>query len=263
MKMKLMNYKKTRVIFLCILSLSVFMGCKEDVKEELEEDRQQTKKETYLMESGEIGGHTYVDLGLSVKWATYNIGAKKITERGDLFAWGETDVKETYATRSMFDTITHKWLIETGLLYPDIYATKYNVDSTSIYFDNKSVLEKEDDAASVHWGDPWRMPTYEEFTELKKNTECEEIADYNGSSVRCLVLTSKINGNKIVFPLDTRLNYFELKNITLMSCWTSSISREFAEDTGAYVFMFYMSSFYMTDAIDSRYGRHAVRAVTE
>jgi len=261
--MKLMNYKKNHIIFLGILSLSVFMGCKEDVKEELEEEQQQIRKETNLTESGEIGGHTYVDLGLSVKWATYNVGAQKNTERGDLFAWGETDPKETYATRSMFDTISHKWLIETDLLFPDVYATKYNVDSTSIYFDNKSVLEKEDDAASVNWGDPWRMPTYEEFTELKKNTDCEEIADYNGSGVTCLVLTSKINGNKIVFPLDTRLNFFELKHITLMSCWTSSISREFAEDTGAYVFMFYMSSFYMDDAIDSRLGRHTIRAVTK
>ena len=44
------------------------------------------------------------------------------------------------------------------------------------------MLEKEDDAASVNWGDPWRMPTYEEFTELKKNTEIDPII-LKGSSI--------------------------------------------------------------------------------
>ena len=32
----------------------------------------------------------FVDLGLSVKWATMNIGADKIIEPGGYFAWGET-----------------------------------------------------------------------------------------------------------------------------------------------------------------------------
>ena len=41
--------------------------------------------------SGEIGGYSYVDLGLEsgVKWATYNVGATKPTETGAYFAWGE------------------------------------------------------------------------------------------------------------------------------------------------------------------------------
>ena len=32
----------------------------------------------------------YVDLGLSVKWATMNVGADRITDQGAYFAWGET-----------------------------------------------------------------------------------------------------------------------------------------------------------------------------
>ena len=31
----------------------------------------------------------YVDLGLSVKWATMNIGAERITDHGGYFAWEE------------------------------------------------------------------------------------------------------------------------------------------------------------------------------
>ena len=38
----------------------------------------------------------FVDLGLSVKWATMNIGADKIIEPGSYFAWGETKNKKDY-----------------------------------------------------------------------------------------------------------------------------------------------------------------------
>ncbi|MBQ0156683.1 MAG: hypothetical protein KBT22_08950, partial [Bacteroidales bacterium] len=44
--------------------------------------------------SDNIEGHDYVDLGLSVKWATCNIGASKPEEYGDYFAWGETEPKD-------------------------------------------------------------------------------------------------------------------------------------------------------------------------
>lgn len=40
--------------------------------------------------------HTYVDLGLSVRWATVNVGAIKPEEYGNYFAWGETKPKDIY-----------------------------------------------------------------------------------------------------------------------------------------------------------------------
>jgi len=45
---------------------------------------------------GNVGNYNYVDLGLSVKWATYNIGATKPSEYGDYFAWGETESKDSF-----------------------------------------------------------------------------------------------------------------------------------------------------------------------
>lgn len=42
-------------------------------------------------------GYEYVDLGLSVKWATCNVGATAPEEYGDYFAWGETSPKSDYA----------------------------------------------------------------------------------------------------------------------------------------------------------------------
>ena len=40
--------------------------------------------------------HEYVDLGLSVNWATCNVGADKPEDYGDYFAWGETEPKSEY-----------------------------------------------------------------------------------------------------------------------------------------------------------------------
>lgn len=47
--------------------------------------------------AGKANGHEWVDLGLSVKWATCNIGAKDPTEKGQFFAWGETEPKGFYS----------------------------------------------------------------------------------------------------------------------------------------------------------------------
>ena len=91
----------------------------------------------------------YVDLGLSVKWATFNVGATSPEDYGDYFAWGETEPKETYSWA------TYKWCDGTQNT-----MTKYNAT------DGKTILEPEDDAAHVHWGDKWRMPTKEEIQEL-------------------------------------------------------------------------------------------------
>ena len=91
----------------------------------------------------------YVDLGLSVKWATFNIGAISPEDYGDYFAWGETEPKETYSWAN------YKWGTSSNLI-------KYNTT------DGKTILDLEDDAAYVNWGGAWRMPTDEEFTELRE-----------------------------------------------------------------------------------------------
>ena len=103
-------------------------------------------------------GHEYVDLGLSVKWATCNVGATKPEGYGDYFAWGETEPKRTYKWR------TYKYCngSETTL-------TKYCTDNYYGTVDNKTQLELSDDAARANWGGSWRMPTKAEITELLEN----------------------------------------------------------------------------------------------
>ena len=124
--------------------------------------------------------HTYVDLGLSVMWATTNVGAESAEEFGDYFAWGETEPKEVY------DWSTYKWCDGTE----DI-MTKYNAT------DGLTTLLPEDDAAHVNWGGEWRMASDVEFQELIDNC-LFEITNHNG--VKGTWVTSKINGNRIFIP---------------------------------------------------------------
>ena len=55
--------------------------------------------------TGTINGHDYVDLGLSVMWATCNIGANSPEEYGDYFAWGEAETKARYIEPMITDTL--------------------------------------------------------------------------------------------------------------------------------------------------------------
>ena len=108
--------------------------------------------------------HEWVDLGLpsGTLWATCNVGASAPEEYGDYFAWGETEPKELY------DWSTYKWCNGTNST-----MTKYCTDSSYGYngfVDNKTELDPEDDAAYVNWGENWRIPTCDQFEELK--TEC-------------------------------------------------------------------------------------------
>ena len=129
-------------------------------------------------------GHEYVDLGLSVKWATCNVGASKPEEYGDYFAWGEVEPKEVY------DWSTYKWGNSNET------QTKYCTDSNYGTVDNKTVLESADDAATANWGGAWRMPTYEELDELL--TKCTWIVATMNGVDGCKVIGP--NGNSIFLP---------------------------------------------------------------
>ena len=91
--------------------------------------------------TGTLNGHDWVDLGLpsGLRWATCNVGASTPTAYGNYYAWGETSTKTTYSS------------------------------STYTYSDNPTTLPSSADAATANWGSVWRMPTKEEFEELKNN----------------------------------------------------------------------------------------------
>ena len=121
----------------------------------------------------------YVDLGLSVKWATFNIGASAPEEYGDYFAWGETEPKAEYRWEN------YKWCDGTAS-----NMIKYNKT------DGLTTLDLDDDVAHVNWGGNWRMPTDAEFTELREKCRWEWTVQ-NGVNGYKVV---GVNGNSIFLP---------------------------------------------------------------
>ena len=132
-----------------------------------------------------------VDLGLSVKWASFNVGASYPWEYGDYFAWGETEPKEDYRWS------TYEWCV--GVNKDQL--TKYCNDSSYGYngfTDGKTILDADDDAATVNWGGRWRMPTIGEYQELIDNCTWEWTT-LNGVSGRKITSTKRGYTDKWIF----------------------------------------------------------------
>lgn len=126
-----------------------------------------------------------VDLGLSVFWATCNLGASNPEEFGNYYAWGETETKSDYSLNTYKFYKTEK---STDGEFEVEYKgyTKYVTEKDAeVYgfkglYDNKTVLDPEDDVAHVLLGGKWRMPTEAEFKELENNCTWQW-AEYKGA----------------------------------------------------------------------------------
>lgn len=118
---------------------------------------------------GRLNGHEWVDLGLSVLWATSNVGASSPSDYGDYYAWGETKTKSSYTEGN---------------------SKTYNVVMPDISGEPKY------DAATANWGEGWRMPTDEELEELidKCDWQWTTQGGHNGYKV------TGPNGNSIFLP---------------------------------------------------------------
>ena len=154
----------------------------------------------------------YVDLGLSVKWAKWNLGATAPEESGDFFAWGETSPKSEYESDNYRFSEKGKGLVK--------YNSKDNYGSV---VDNLKQLELCDDAAHVILGGDWRMPTAKEIKELNDNCSFSRTT-ING--VKGSKLKSKKKGytDRWIFFPDTGFKSGE----EVLGCkegfyWTSSL----------------------------------------
>ena len=98
-------------------------------------------------------------MGLSVYWAPCNLGTSKPEQAGSYFAWGETSSKESYTWA------TYELCKGTART-----LQAYNVSSGYGVVDNATRLLPKDDAARAIMGGRWRIPTKEDWAELRK--EC-------------------------------------------------------------------------------------------
>lgn len=173
-----------------------------------EEKEKKEAKEKRIAEekskaSGKIQGHEYVDLGLSVLWATCNIGARYPFERGEYFSWGEVD------TKSNFSIENYK--------YEDRNIGK-NISSTSY------------DAATKRWGENWRIPTLVEMKELINSCLWEKTTVQGCKGYK---ITGK-NGKFIFLPatgMDLGPGH-GLVGADACEYWTATLSEEY--DFNAY-----------------------------
>lgn len=144
----------------------------------------------------DANGHEYVDLGLSVKWATCNIGASSPEELGDKYAWGEVQTKQEFTWNNYQLCVNGDYTKLTKYCPKDYWL--YDDFSESV-IDNKTQLEFEDDAARVHWGGTWAIPSESEVNELIDPNNCVWIKSHR-NNVAGYEVISKINGNSIFIP---------------------------------------------------------------
>lgn len=209
--------------------------------------------------------HEYVDLGLSVKWATTNVGAESETDRGLYFAWGET-TGHAYSSGYQFSEGNYAWYDGVTGKY-----TKYKHDGSSWDYE---VLESDDDAATRNWGGMWRMPTKAEWEELldEKNCTWTWTTDYkgDGSNVAGVIVTSKKDGytDKSIFLPATGI--YNGDNNTGSNIYANYWSKSLYTDNAGYGFAWKLEilydngSFYYKRVLnENRYYGIGVRAVRE
>lgn len=120
-----------------------------------------------------------IDLGLSIRWASCNVGATSPEENGEYYMWADTLGGWDSYVRANYP------------YYKNNQYTRYNAT------DHRTRLIPFDDVAYIRWGETWRMPTKDEWHELF--TQCtwekEKLND-----VWVYKVTGP-NGNYIYIPL--------------------------------------------------------------
>lgn len=140
----------------------------------------------------------WVNLGLSVLWASYNLGADSPEEYGGFYAWGETEVKSEYSS----STYQHK-----EVYYPNPEDNPNQWGSRPAYIGSE-ISGTEYDAAFVNWGNGARLPTQDEIAELIDNCHHTSVI-YNGIKGTRVIGP---NGNTIFLPKAGSMYFDEHRN---------------------------------------------------
>lgn len=186
--MKTRNIAVAAMLALCgtaFAQTSMKITFKDASKQPVSYDISEVKEVTW--ETSEPADERIVDMGLSVKWASMNVGATTPYETGSFFQWGEVKPQ----------TGSFNWADYDHCLGSNNTLTKYaNSETFGLEVDNQGSLLPEDDAATVNWGEHWRTPTLEEFNELLNNVTKETVVI---GEVKYIKLTSKVNGAELWF----------------------------------------------------------------
>ena len=210
----------------------------------------------------------YVDLGLSVNWATCNVGAISPKGYGDYFAWGET---EPYYNGDSQNPTGWKSGKSSGYWWSSYKyckggpttMTKYCNNSSYGFIgftDSKTVLDPEDDVAHVNWGGDWRMPTKAEFDELCNSSNCiwTWTMENGVNGYKVVSKKSGYEGNYIFLPAAGFLRGTYLYDVgSYCNYWSSSLCTDYPPC--AY-YLYFSSGYCGTSSIGRSFGR-SVRPV--
>lgn len=185
--------------------------------------------------TGSVNGYSYVDLGLSVKWAMYNVGALEPQQYGSLLEFTEGAAGDNCIEVRLS-------LIRAGFKDGDV------ISGTS--FD--SVREK--------WGSKWKMPTEDDFIELANNCTYE-ILEYK--NVLGIKFTSKINGRSIFLPTAGRIDVNSKEDIgTTGYYWNGTIQHIVPAYISVYCIRFGRNYLYQKHSPEIENQKYSVRPVT-
>ena len=167
-----------------------------------------------------IAGRAYVDLGLSVVWATCNLGASGPGDYGDYYAWGGTKPKSDYFWE------TYRFRLR-GDSDGTVEFKRYNTADSRGLIDSRSRLESADDAAHADWGGSWRMPTRAEWDELLTRCTWTWTVRYNRHGY---LVTSQLNGNSIFLPAAGLMDGPTINHSGIAGgYWASNLDPEYPE----------------------------------
>lgn len=186
-------------------------------------------------------GHDYVDLGLSVYWATTNVGAQKEEQYGGVYGWADAS---GYHTESNYK------------FYPCSRPSVKDISGTRM------------DIAYCQWGREWRMPTTVELGELfdRQNCKWEWTDSYRDSGIKGYVVTSLkkgYEGNYIFMPAGGKRQYEEYYQLQGMHgyYWSSELYN--GDNQFAYIAYFTNRDNLYPKFHLERYNGAAVRPVTD
>lgn len=177
----------------------------------------------------------FIDLGLSVKWATCNVGANKPEEYGDYFAWGEVEPKKVYS-----------WSTYKLCNGSSSSLTKYTSS------DGKTKLESVDDVVIYKYGSDLYLPSPNDWDELKTKCTWTWTTQYGKYGYK----VTGPNGNSIFLPAAGYKYDSSTSTASYGYYWMNEV---WATKHNGQAFAFYSSSRYNTGS--PRHYGYSVRAV--
>lgn len=189
-----------KVLLAIAVAFLLILGALQMLKEKAGEG------DSVLDSLAEIHKNDWVDLGLpsGLMWGKCNIGGTSAGETNFLYAWGDTAYRSgdfrwtTYRfTEGDRESNSPSRYGSTSTDYGKLlkYCTNQKYSKSGVA-DNLKTLQPEDDAATLAWGKGARIPTPEEWKELKENTTQKWIT-LDGIDG---MLFTGTNGNSIFLP---------------------------------------------------------------